>query len=257
MLQHSRINIVVAAHKPYWMPTDAMYTPVQVGAFNSEPIQGFQPDNVGENISEKNPRYCELTALYWAWKNSNADYIGLVHYRRHFAGKGDKGTLVLSEAEELLARSDVVLPKKRNYYIETVGAHYAHTFDQTHLEVVKKALKRYSPQMIDAFEKHLNEKTGHIWNMAIMQRNILDEWCDWLFTILNYVEQLIDFKDMTPFEARVMGRLSERLIDPWLDFYGIEYIECPVRPIEKTNWIKKGKGFIESKMLGKKYSESF
>ena len=44
-------------------------------------------DNTGEHISEKNPHYCELTALYWAWKNLKSDYIGIVHYRRHFVKK--------------------------------------------------------------------------------------------------------------------------------------------------------------------------
>ena len=66
------------------MPEDKMYIPVQVGAEGKEKIEGYQPDNVGENISSKNPYFCELTGLYWAWKNMDSDYIGLVHYRRHF-----------------------------------------------------------------------------------------------------------------------------------------------------------------------------
>ena len=77
------IKIIVATHKKYKMPNDSIYLPVQVGTENKESL-GYQPDNDGENISSKNPYFCELTGLYWAWKNLDADYIGLSHYRRHF-----------------------------------------------------------------------------------------------------------------------------------------------------------------------------
>lgn len=80
------IKIIVATHKKYQMPDDSMYLPVQVGA-EDKPDLGYTRDNTGENISSKNPSFCELTGLYWAWKNLNADYIGLVHYRRHFGRK--------------------------------------------------------------------------------------------------------------------------------------------------------------------------
>ena len=72
------IKIVIAAHKPYVMPEDKIYLPVQVGSEGKQNI-GFQRDNEGDNISEKNPSFCELTGLYWAWKNLDADYIGLAH----------------------------------------------------------------------------------------------------------------------------------------------------------------------------------
>ena len=62
------IKIIVAAHKPYFMPDDDMYLPLQVGSFEKEGI-GFARDDTGDNISEKNPRFCELTGIYWAWKN--------------------------------------------------------------------------------------------------------------------------------------------------------------------------------------------
>ena len=63
------LKMLVASHKPYWMPDDPAYLPVQVGAAGKETIPGFQRDDEGENISAKNPNYCELTALYWAWKD--------------------------------------------------------------------------------------------------------------------------------------------------------------------------------------------
>ena len=62
------IKIMVAAHKPYWMPSDDAYLPIHVGKEGKQDI-GFIGDNTGDNISAKNPHYCELTALYWACKN--------------------------------------------------------------------------------------------------------------------------------------------------------------------------------------------
>ncbi|WP_278389529.1 DUF4422 domain-containing protein, partial [Acidaminococcus fermentans] len=78
------ITILIAAHKPYWMPSDPVYLPLQVGAEGKSLIPGYTPDNTGDNISAKNPHYCELTGLYWAWKNLSCEYIGLCHYRRYF-----------------------------------------------------------------------------------------------------------------------------------------------------------------------------
>ena len=78
------IKILVAAHKKYRMPEDKIYFPVQVGSYGKENI-GFARDDEGDNISQKNPYFCELTGLYWIWKNVDADYYGLVHYRRYFS----------------------------------------------------------------------------------------------------------------------------------------------------------------------------
>ncbi|MBQ0066990.1 MAG: DUF4422 domain-containing protein [Phascolarctobacterium sp.] len=82
------IVMLIAMHKPAWIPNDEMFMPLFVGAEgkenwgNEKDVVG---DNSGDNISIKNPFYCELTGLYWAWKNLNCDYIGLSHYRRYFA----------------------------------------------------------------------------------------------------------------------------------------------------------------------------
>ena len=86
MVDHMDIKVIVAAHKPYRMPQDSMYLPLHVGRALTDQDLGWQGDNTGDNISLKNPYYCELTGLYWAWKNLKADAIGLVHYRRFFRG---------------------------------------------------------------------------------------------------------------------------------------------------------------------------
>lgn len=252
-----KTKIIVASHKPYMMPSDPMYLPIFVGSAGKDEIEGFQRDDVGVNISEKNPKYSELTGVYWAWKNLDVDNIGLAHYRRHFAGNGEYGTLTSEEANALLELAPVVLPKKRNYYIDSVGDHYGHTFDPKHLSLLRSTIVEYSPKYVDAFDEHLKERSSHIWNMSIMHRDIYEEWCKWLFDILFELETKIDFSNMSNFEMRVMGRLSERLIDPWLKVNQIDYVENPVVSMEKTNWIKKGSSFMAAKFFGKKYSDSF
>ena len=83
------IKIIVATHKEYQMPEDKLYLPLHVGAFGKESI-GYQRDDEGDNISQKNPYFSELTGLYYAWKNVKSDYIGLVHYRRYLTLKRSK-----------------------------------------------------------------------------------------------------------------------------------------------------------------------
>ena len=82
-----KIKILVAMHKAYSLPGEDIYAPIQVGGVRIPGMENALRDDTGENISAKNKYYCEMTALYWAWKNLDADCIGLVHYRRYFAGK--------------------------------------------------------------------------------------------------------------------------------------------------------------------------
>ena len=56
------------------MPDDPMYIPVQVGSALNPPLP-YIGDDTGDNISERNPYFCELTGLYWAWKNLDDDSL--------------------------------------------------------------------------------------------------------------------------------------------------------------------------------------
>ena len=78
------IKILVAHHKPGITIESDMYLPIHVGKAISRFCLNMQGDDVGDNISAYNPAFCEMTAVYWGWKNVDADYIGLCHYRRFF-----------------------------------------------------------------------------------------------------------------------------------------------------------------------------
>ena len=130
------IKIIVATHKKYQMPEEKMYLPIHVGKEGKQDL-GYTGDNTGDNISNKNNFYCELTGMYWAWKNLDADYIGLCHYRRYFScskkipkEEQEKFKAVLHEDEvnKIIEKTDVILPKKRSYFhIENLYDHYKHT----------------------------------------------------------------------------------------------------------------------------------
>ena len=255
------IKIIVATHKKYQMPKEDIYLPLQVGAEKKEDL-GYRKDNEGENISEKNAYYCELTGLYWAWKNLNNDYIGIVHYRRYFskAKKGkDKFENIINrkEIENLLNDANVVLPKKRNYYIENLYSHYEHTMYIEPLLETGKIIEEKYPNYLEEFNKLKKRTSAHMFNMFIMKKEILDEYCKWLFNILFELEKRCDPTQYDKFHARYLGRISELLLDVWINTNNIEYKEIKVINMEKINWIKKGFAFLMAKFTGKKYNKSF
>lgn len=260
------IKLIVATHKQFQMPKDDhLYLPVHVGAEGKESL-GYTGDNTGENISTLNPYYCELTGLYWAWKNLDCDYLGLVHYRRYFTKRSQKFSeginiddVILSQTdiEHLLDDADVIVPKKRRYYIETLYSHYAHTLDASHLDKTRDIISRISTDYLDAYDKVMDQRSGYMFNMFIMQKEIVNDYLTWLFPILDNLYEQIDTTNMTPFEARFPGRVSELLFNVWLKQKNITPKEVPFMYMEKVNLWHKGKSFLEAKFLGKKYGKSF
>ena len=261
------ILIFVASHKKYKMPEDKMYIPLQAGAEGKEKINGYIQDNSkADNISSKNPYFCELTGLYYIWKNISTDYVGLVHYRRYFTTKKiipkkeeDKFKIVISntEIQKQLENSNIILPKKRNYYIENLYDHYKHTMYIEPLDETAKIIQEKYPEYMEEFNKLHKRKSAHMFNMFIMKKEILNEYCTWLFDILFELEKRIDMKQYDNFHARFFGRISELLLDVWINKNNINYKEVKVIDIQNINWFKKGFSFLNAKFNGKKYEKSF
>lgn len=255
------IKIIVATHKKYQIPKDNMYFPLHVGAQGKQTI-GLPGDNSGENISTKNPFWCELTGLYWAWKNLDYDYLGLVQYRRHFKGKNkskDKidNAITKQEMEELLKHTDIILPKKRYYFIETLYSHYAHTHYEKDLQNLKKVLNQKYPEYLNSFDIVMKRRYAHMFNMFVMKKELVNEYCSFIFDTLFELEKITDISKYNAYQARVYGFLAELLLDLWIEKNKLTYKEVPILNMEKTNWLNKGKSFLLAKFFGKKYSESF
>ncbi|POH13495.1 exopolysaccharide biosynthesis protein [Fructilactobacillus sanfranciscensis] len=249
------IKILVASHKDASMPKDKnLYMPVLVGAdknFNGQ--KGFQLDNEGINISSKNPNYNELTAIYWAWKNlKNTDAIGLVHYRRLFSKSHQRlldNVLTLGQVEELLNKAPVILPRKRNYCIETIKSHYLHSHYQEPLDVTREVISEKFPNYVQAFDEVMDSKSAHMFNMFIMKTDYFDKYCEWLFAILFEVEKRVDISSYSVQEARVFGYLSELLMDVWIKTNHVDYVECNWIQIGDRQLVKKAIGFIKRKLV--------
>lgn len=253
------IKVIVATHKPYEMPTDKMYLPVHVGAAGKESI-GYQRDDEGENISSLNPYFCELTGFYWAWKNLKDDYIGLVHYRRLFEMNGR--TLEQNQIEPYLGKIKVFTPKKRRYWIESLKTHYDHTHYPEHLNITKEVLVNKYPEYESAYDKAVNRTWGYMFNMMIIERSLIDDYCTWLFDILFDVFKRVDTTNYPAFTKRYVGRMSEILFNVWLQQKlntgaikksQIMELDCNV----EENWLVKIPAFLKAKFLGKKYKNSF
>lgn len=245
----TEVKLVVACHKPYWQCVDPVYCYVEAGtALHDFPIPDMLHDNTGDHISEKNQTFCELTVLYWAWKNLNVSCLGLCHYRRFFAGKrfgGRRGRIITrKELDRILETTDAILPKKRRYWIETNYTQYIHAHHREDLDMTRRILEDVYPEYIPAFDRSMAQAFGHRFNMFIMKKNLLDKYCTWLFGVLFRLEAVLDISQYNTKDRRVFGYVAERLMDVWLDTNQISYQELPVVNLERQNWIKKGAAFL-------------
>lgn len=245
------VKIIVAAHKQYWMPQDPLYLPLYVGSAGNPSIEGFQRDDVGTHISSRNASYCELTGIYWAWKNLDADYIGLAHYRRYFArpfGLSRKDRIATQKTiERALAKADVILPKERRYYIETSYSHYAHAHHEQDLILSREILLERCPEYLDAWNRVMNRTHGHRFNIFVMKKELLSRYLDWLFGMLFTLEQRLDISGYTGIDSRAFGCVSERLLDVWIEHNCISYAELPVVTLENQHWPRKIWNFLKRK----------
>ena len=230
------IKLIIATHKEFQMPQNKeLYLPIQVGSEGKDDL-GYQRDNTGENISLLNPYYCELTGLYWAWKNLDCDYLGLVHYRRYFSKKSQHYTegikiddviLTQKDIEDLLDQADVIVPQKRKYYIETIYSHYAHTHDKVHLDLTRDIIAEQQSDYLNSYDAIMRQRSGYMFNMFIMSKSLSDAYCEWLFPIIDELYNKMDITGYSAFDARLFGRVSERLFNVWLLKSNLKVVEAP------------------------------
>lgn len=255
--------VVVAAHKEYWMPEEECYLPVQVGRIHAKKRLDFVGDDTGIEISKKNGGYCELTGLYWAWKNCSGDFLGLVHYRRHFSLYTrsqqkrigiERSILTEKQLESLLGQYQVILPKKRRYYIESVYEHYIHTHYREPLDETRNIISQYYPEYLETFDLVMGRRSASMFNMFVMKWQNADAYCQWIFQVLERLEERIDTSRYSAFQARVYGRISELLLNVWVEYQEMEAAYLPVVYLESPMFVRKAFRLLKSKLLHQYYT---
>ena len=192
-------------------PIPGWIVPIQVGAALCEERVADILDCEGENISCKNVNYSELTALYWIWKNrltrkeagDNGTYYGLVHYRRVLElSEDDLSKLIDNEV-------DAVLPYPMPYEPD-IGEHHKRYLADGDWEALCEALAELQPEYAEAFPSILGQQYFYNYNIILARKSVLEEYCGWLFPILERVEELSTPKGRER-QDRYIGYMGETL----------------------------------------------
>lgn len=230
------VQIVVASGKRPEIKLPEGYQVIHVGAS----LPGEQKnmvwddclsDDVGSSISNKNREYCELTAQYWQWKNSNAEIKGLCHYRRYFSHfdsvsfqhqfllTNERAVTYMVTAEEIrnwLADCDCILPIPYPPAPRTGEEDLEHYIGSSMFENLRRVVKSAAPAYLKDFDALMSAHHLPYCNMMIARSEIYDAYCDWLFALLERFEKALEYHPGDPKLRRVFGYAAEPLLGTWV-----------------------------------------
>lgn len=207
------------------------YVPLLVGANKNANPDHFLQDNKGDNISDKNGSYCELTGLYWMWKHGENTNIGLSHYRRYFADYSSRNHMYLKYlfsgniAPISVTKLDQDLDDGYDWIVTepdyggegTLWDQYNTNHHIKDLNITREVIKQYYPEYLSAFD-HVMKHTqkGSFYNMFYTSKDELNSYARWLFDVLTKVEERTDVSSYDSYQSRLYGFLGERLLNIWL-----------------------------------------
>ncbi len=177
---------------------------ILAGAVLNTDEVSYVRDDTGENISHMNLQYCELTAMYWIWKNTNEKYIGLSHYRRRFDFDDHVIRSIVSSDFDVVVTTPVI-------NVPNVLFMYQKNHNIEDWNIMKEVVQRLSSEYLEALE--VVERSNYYipYNMFLMKRNVFDKYCSWIFPILEECERIIG-KKQDVYQNRYIGFLAERLM---------------------------------------------
>lgn len=235
------VKIFVCYHKNTPVFESECIIPIHVGKANSSVNLNMIGDNTKDNISDRNGSWCELTALYWMWKNVQADYYGLFHYRRflnfnqigggyevftdfsddniqQFGWTDEKIRNVCSQYDILTSPIWKIHPAGLPHMIQTNYDFYDKEHFIKDLDIVINLIKEKYPEIYPYALKSLYSTESFFANMMIMKKEYFNEYCEWIFDILFTAEQLIDISEYDSYQKRIWGFIAERLANCFLEY---------------------------------------
>ena len=265
-----KCKILVIYHKPATLIKSEIFIPIQVGKdimlekskdgkLSSKNRVWMEKnligDNTGDNISKLNRYFNEMSAIYWAWKHQidigNPEYIGFMHYRRHF---------IFSEQNY---SKFTWLPKSKVYSYEFIDKKYekmldskyvnnlinqydiiaSHTYNANNLddghwyrnckerfaEVAKTSPKWYEmmediiyknyPEYSNELKYLGNEPNHYLCNMFVMKKELFDKYCEFTFDVLFKIYNEFKFEKNDMWQTRAIGFLAEFLTSIFISAY--------------------------------------
>lgn len=248
------VKIFVCHHKNSPFLKTKSIIPIHAGKANSKLELGIIGDDTGDNISERNSSWCELTVIYWMWKNVEADYYGLFHYRRFLDFNNIGGGYSIfndfsestlddfgwndSKIEEVCSKYDIlsspvwgIHPVGLPQHLMTNYDFYAKEHFEKDLELVIQLIKERSPEIYPFALKSLYSKECFFANMLIMKKKYFNEYCEWMFNILFEAERLIDISEYDSYQKRIWGFIAERLSNCFIEYVKARDTELKYSPL--------------------------
>lgn len=212
----NKIKILVACHKPTDVYEDDVYIPIHVGRATSKfkrEMQHMIGDDTGDNISAKNPYYCELTAQYWGWKNlKNIEYIGLCHYRRFFQTK-----ITVNNIDSILGNKyDALCVSPLHERINVAHRLILATCLEDY-QIFMHCVKKVQPQYFETVKHFFSRGVVIPYNMFVMKKTLFDNFSEWQFSILTEMENYIRLSGYSR-ARRLYGYYAEMLLPIYLKY---------------------------------------
>ncbi len=238
------MKIYVVTHKKVEESLPKNYEYIQAGAALNNKFCELT-DNTGDNISEKNPYYCELTAAYWIWKNDNEnDIVGLMHYRRFLTrnvfSSSYKWLLPDKKVNKLLKKYDFIsMP-----LVEMECTQKEDFLTHVRLKdfnLMRETVQKLYPDYIEDFDKVFAGYKSFLCNIFICKKEQWDKYHSWLFSIFAEMEKYVDMTGYTDEEKRLYGYLAERLFTVYIykNGFSVKNYRCLLTEVSVNFRIKR------------------
>ena len=223
-----KIQILVCSHKPDPnTKNEGIYKAIQVGkALHPELDMGYLNDNTGDNISEKNPNWCELTALYWGWKNlNNTEYKGLCHYRRYFGINISENNIdSLMKGYDMITIKNTIIHKAKDELHKKIIQMTSREDFYLYLDTLLTLYPQYKEVIINYF---YNSRLSIPYTMFIAKNEVYNDFCKFIFPVFFELEKHMKSHGYSR-QQRAMGYFGETSLGLYITVNNLKYRSVPL-----------------------------